>query len=268
MDSVEPNRKLRGIVHHATASHLLVYLDTGLIGSVCPADVDDLASADELPSKFAEGEIVEGTVLGKTPSARLVQFSLSEILPGDTKVRCVVTQEGEDHAFVQCSGNRDGILYSTDAANPEEWKSFMLRSFPKGRVFEGTIVKEIPALPDSSAKLVVTLRSDVERVRSFELKEDTLVHGFVSRVEEKKVLVRLNNDCVRTIPRRFAFDDLSAPNHLQPGMLVVSRVLKTHNGQIVLSLRVLFFFFFWGLIPSEAICRARSTTPGRRSSRT
>ena len=143
MDSVEPNRKLRGIVHHATASHLLVYLDTGLIGSVCPADVDDLASADELPSKFAEGEIVEGTVLGKTPSARLVQFSLSEILPGDSKVRCVVTQEGEDHAFVQCSGNRDGILYSTDAANPEEWKSFMLRAFPKGRVFEGAIVKEI-----------------------------------------------------------------------------------------------------------------------------
>ena len=238
MDSVEPLRKLRGIVHQATASHVLVYLDTGLIGSVCPADVDDLATTDELPSKFAEGEIVEGTVLGKTPSARLVQFSLSETLPGDAKVRCVVTQEGEDHVFVQCSGNREGILYSTDAANPEEWKSFMLRPFKKGTVFEGTVVKEIPPLPESSAKLVVTRRSDVEHVRTFELKEDTLVHGFVSRVEEKKVLVRLNNDCVRSIPKRFAFDDPSAPNHLQPGTLVVSRVLKTHNGQIVLSLRV------------------------------
>ena len=114
----------------------------------------------------------------------------------------------------------------------------MLRPFKKGTVFEGTVVKEIPPLPESSAKLVVTRRSDVEHVRTFELKEDTLVHGFVSRVEEKKVLVRLNNDCVRSIPKRFAFDDPSAPNHLQPGTLVVSRVLKTRNGQIVLSLRV------------------------------
>ena len=59
MDSVEPNQKLRGIVHRATDDQLLVYLDSGLIGLVCPPDVDDLASKEELATRFDEGEIVE-----------------------------------------------------------------------------------------------------------------------------------------------------------------------------------------------------------------
>ena len=239
MDSVEPNQKLRGIVHRATDDQLLVYLDSGLIGLVCPPDVDDLASKEELATRFDEGEIVEGTVLGKTSTnAWSIQFSLSETLPGDSHVRCMVTQEGPDHVFLQCSGNQEGILYSTDVANPEEWKSFMLKPFQNGRIFDAMILSEIPARSECSAKLVVTRRTDEAHAKPFELKEDALVHAFVSKVEEKKVMVRLNWDCVRSIPKRFAFDDPDAATHLEPGMLVVSRVMKTNNEQLVLSMLV------------------------------
>lgn len=230
--------RLRGVVRSATASQVLVLLDSGLVGTVCPADVDEIVSSAELPARFAEGEVVEGTVLGAAANGRWAQLSLSELLPGAARVRCEVTQEGADHAFLRCSGNREGLLYATDAASPAEWRSFPLAAFAKGRVFEAAVVREIPARADCSAKLVVALRRDLERVRSFALTEGALVHGFVARVQEKKVVLRLNDDCLRSVPPRFAFDDPAAPTPLQPGVLVAARVLRTKSGQLVLSMLV------------------------------
>ena len=67
---------MSGVVHRVAADHLMVYVDTGLIGYVCAADVDGINLLTEISKKYHEGDKVTGTVLSRWAEPSMVNFSL------------------------------------------------------------------------------------------------------------------------------------------------------------------------------------------------
>ena len=238
-------KEVSGVVHRVAPDHLMVYVETGLLGYVCPADIDGIASLAEISKRYHEGDKVTGTVLNQWTDPSMVNFSLLKSHDA-YRVRCLIVDEFDDCVMLRVSGNRPGIMYCTDVCDPSSWTAYTLRNLSKGLIIDATILGETQAKPGHQPNIIVTMRDDIDAIHHYQLNEGDLVHGFVVRIEQDNVVIRLNYNMIRYIPNRFVYGNADSSPELKVGEMVVGRVIVSMKGKRTLSLLV----FSWILTNS------------------